>query len=185
MPHLSIGQYGALGTDIGLLDTITRDVSIKTPVIQLNMCPKLSLFGSYLFFDARECFEHVDEHICSAFKLLRTNYFDKIETRFPVAQAHLAKKRLINNPSEMQLLNLYFQNWMIPEYNRMRPHFTMLYHPPFEPDSMITLLEKNEDIKQLLNALSTVTLTHLGVLQIDTFGNPIENGLICSYPLSK
>jgi hypothetical protein len=172
-----------LGTELDILKSITRDVSIITPVITQLMRDRLSILDDYIFFDSTECFEKVNTHISTAYQRLREIYFKQIKTLFPIAQALLAKQRCANDPNECELIDRCFQNWGTPEENRMRPHFTLHYHPPYVNESMHNILDENQSIKMQLASLSTITLTHLGVVQIDPFGNPVVNGLLCSYPL--
>ena len=183
IPHLSIGQYGMLGSELTILKNIARDVSTITPVITQSMSDTLSILDDYIFFDSRECFEKVNVHICKAYQALRERYFEQIRTQFPIAQALLAKQRFANDPFECERIERYFQNWGTPEENRMRPHFTLHYHPPYVKESMHAILDKNNSIKMQLASLSTIILTHLGIVQIDPFGNPVANGLLCAYPL--
>lgn len=183
LPHLSIGQYGILGKELDILKNIVHDVSINTPIITQAMSETLSILDDHIFFDSKECFEKVNVHICTAYQALRERYFEQIQTRFPITQALLAKQRCASNPLECDLIERCFQNWGTPEENRMRPHFTMHYHPPYVKESMHHFLDENQSIKMQLASLSTITLAHLGVVQIDAFGNPVANGLLCSYPL--
>ena len=184
MPHLSIGQYGILGTELDILKSIVHDISAVTPVITQSMNDTLSILDDYIFFDSTECFEKVNTHISTAYQRLRALYFKQIQTRFPIAQALLAKQRCANDPLECELIERCFQNWGTPEENRMRPHFTLHYHSRYVNESMHTILDENKSIKMQLASLSTITLTHLGIVRIDTFGNPVANGLLCSYPLA-
>ncbi len=183
MPHLSIGQYGMLGTELYILKSIVHDVSTVTPIITQSMNDTLSILDDYIFFDSTECFEKVNTHISTAYRALRERYFECIQTRFPIAQALLAKQRCASDPLECELIERCFQNWGTPEENRMHPHFTLHYHPRYVKESMHHILGENQSIKMQLASLSMITLTHLGIVQIDTFGNPIANGLLCSYPL--
>lgn len=183
MPHLSIGQYGILGNELDVLKKSVRDVSLVTPVITQSMKETLTILDDYIFFDSTECFENVNDYIRATYLALRERYFERVRTQFPITQALLAKQRFANDPLECELIERYFQNWGTPEENRMRPHFTLLYHPPYGKESMHKILDENNSIKMQLASLSTITLTHLGVVQIDPFGNPVANGLLCSYPL--
>lgn len=182
-PHLSIGQYGALADDLEALKAITHEVSLLTPALTQTMQETLSVLDDYIFFDATDCFANVKPALRDAYIHLRKRYFDRIPTRFPIKQALYAQKRFTHQTDELNLLTRYFQNWMTPEEDRMRPHFTMHYHPPFVKESMVRILTASKDLERHLKALSTIDLTRLGIFQIDTFGNPLEKGLLCVYPL--
>ncbi len=60
----------------------------------------------------------------------------------------------------------------------MRPHFTMQYHPPFNTNDIKNTLNTNEDLSNQLNDLASITLTRMGVVQIDSLENPVKDGLL-------
>jgi hypothetical protein len=90
----------------------------------------------------------------------------------------LVKKNNLDESDEVAFINRYYQNWGIPEQERMRPHFTMLYHPPFNNNDMKRTLAANENLTNQLNDLASIKFTRLGVVQIDSFGNPVKDGLL-------
>lgn len=174
-PHISVGQYGIMGCEIPNLYELTKKVVYNTPIAHVQMCEILSVLENYIFFDALNCYENVENIFKDTFILLRELFFRDIHTKFPIKQAHLTRKKNINNPLELMLLDNFYQNWMIPEYDRMRPHFTMQYLPPFEKEEMQDLLQHNEKIQTCLDKLKFICLDRLGVIEIDTFGNPVKN----------
>ena len=183
LPHLTIGQYGLLGCDLNILKNIVKNISDKTPIINQGMENKLSVLDDYIFFDSKELYERINTAIKGTYLKLRESYMSEIQTKFPVSQIIFAKKQFLDNDQELNLLEKNFQNWGTPENDRMRPHFTVHYHPPYEKERMIEILDTNKDLGDQLKKLSNVKLTRLGVVQIDTFGNPIEAKLLCDYPL--
>lgn len=183
IPHLSVGHYGVLGCEVSILEEIVHEVANKIPIIPLKMQPTLSILEDYVFFDSVECFSKVNHHIREAYIVLRAHYMERIHTKFQKAQVLFAKKYFANNLKELMLIEQHFQNWGTPEEDRMRPHFTMHYHPPFVLKKMEQVLGENVELTKQLASLATIKLTRLGAVQVDTFGNPVKNGLFCSYPL--
>jgi hypothetical protein len=149
------------------------------------MEPDLSILENHIFFDLVNCFEHVNPEINRAYLILREQYFEKIQTKFPIAQALMFKKEHQHKKEEINLINQYYQNWGIPEGDRIRPHFTLLYHPPYHHDKMKNTLENDPVLKQKLTSINEILFTRIGVVQIDPFGNPIKDGLLCVYPLNS
>lgn len=183
IPHLSVGHYGVLGCELPELKEIVQEIAGKTPIIAQKMKSTLSVLDDYIFFDSMECFSEVNHHIRDVYIDLRVRYMERIHTKFQKAHVLFAKKCFTNNPKELTLIEGHFQNWGTPEEDRMRPHFTMHYHPPFVLKKMKEILASNAELTKQIAALSTITLTRLGIVQVDTFGNPVEDGLLCAYPL--
>jgi hypothetical protein len=183
LPHLTIGQYGLLGCDLDILKNIVKNVSKKTSIINQKMEKKLSVLDDYIFFDSAELYENVHTAIKNTYLELRQLYLSEIHTKYPISQVLFAKKQFFDNDQELNLIANNFQNWGTPENDRMRPHFTVLYHPPYEIEKMIDILNANKDLGDQIKNLSNVKLTRLAALQIDAFGNPIEDKLLCDYPL--
>ncbi len=184
IPHLSVGQYGMLGSEFEILKNIIKEVSVMNSPIQQAMNKTLSVLDDHVFFDSKECFEDVNPQILHLYVKLREHYMERIYTRFPIKQAVFAKKHFAEQPDELELIEKHFQNWGTPEKKRMRPHFTMHYHPPFESESAQDILKSNKVLTQQLASLSRIKLTRLGIIAIDTFGNPLDNGLLFVCPLS-
>lgn len=174
-PHLSVGQYGMLSVEIPVLMEMVEDIASHTSVTNLDMKESLSVLEDYIFFDAKNCFKDVDNRIKDTYIKLRSHFFSLIKTRFPITQAYLSKIQYQDNNDELELINRHFQNWMIPENNRMRPHFTMYYHPRFMISDIKKKLSGNLEINNYLKKLKTISLTHLGVIKIDIFGNPVKS----------
>ncbi|MDP3371923.1 MAG: hypothetical protein Q8S21_03420 [Candidatus Paracaedibacteraceae bacterium] len=185
LPHLSIGQYGILGTDIDILDELVKDISARTPIIKQKMNTHLTMIDGYIFFDSADVFEHVNENIRDAYIGLRECYMKRIHTKFPITQMTFAKKKFCNDKNELALIDQHFQNWGTPEYNRMRPHFTMHYHPPFQIEEMQAALNSSDDIKNQIKELSNIDLIRIGVVPIDTFGNPMDTYALSLHPLAS
>ena len=183
IPHISLGQYGALGCELEDIKKFVNDVSKKTSTFTECMKPHLSVLDDHIFFDVKNCFENVNTQIGKLYVVLRELYFGKIQTKFPIAQSLLNRKKYPHNTEELNLIDQYFQNWGIPEGHRLRPHFTLLYHPPFKREEMEKHLSQNANIQTKINELDTILLSRIGVIQIDTFGNPLRDGLICVFPL--
>ena len=184
-PHISIGQYGVLGVEIEDIKNFVKEISNKTSIIIERMKPNLSVLDDHVFFDVENYFENINPKIRDLYLVLRGHYFNKIQTKFSIAQSLLYKKTNPHNAEEISFINLYFQIWGIPEGNRIRPHFTMLYHPPFKRGEIEEHLYQNSAIKNKLNELNTIRLSRIGVVQIDTFGNSLRDGLICAFPLNN
>ena len=183
IPHLSVGHYGVLACELPALKEIVQEVAGKAPIIVQKMQSSLSVQDDYIFFDSMECFSSVNHHIRDVYIALRVFYMDRIHTKFQKAHVLSAKKYFANDPEELVLINECFQHWGTPEYDRMRPHFTMHYHPPFVVEKMKQRLAWDAELTKQLASLSIITLTRLGIVQVDTFGNPVENGLLCACPL--
>lgn len=183
IPHISIGQYGVLGCEIECLKEIVHRACRQIGQIQEAMKTGLSVLENHIFYDVENCFECVNPEIVKIYLLLRAQYFEYIQTKFPIAQALMFKKKQQNKTEENNLINQYYQNWGIPEGNRIRPHFTLLYHPPYYGHEMRHKIENNHVLKRKLNKLSSISLTRIGIVQIDPFGNPVNDGLLCAYPL--
>lgn len=185
LPHLSIGQYGLLGDDIDQLHEIIKNVATSTTIIYQKMNNKLSIIDGYIFFDAQNVFSTVDIHIKNMYINLRKLYMRHIQTKFPIAQMVFTKKTIANNEQELTLIDKHFQNWGTPEYDRMRPHVTLHYHPPFQQEDMTKILKFNVDITKQIETLSTIAFTRLAAIRIDTFGNPIEDKALCLHSLNR
>jgi len=185
IPHVSIGQYGVLECEVESLKSIVQGACEQISQIREVMEPDLSILENHIFFDLVNCFEHVNPEINRAYLILREQYFEKIQTKFPIAQALMFKKEHQHKKEEINLINQYYQNWGIPEGDRIRPHFTLLYHPPYHHDKMKNTLENDPVLKQKLTSINEILFTRIGVVQIDPFGNPIKDGLLCVYPLNS
>ncbi len=99
-------------------------------------------------------------------------FFKNIQTKFPIKQAYLHKQKNSADLLELDLIDRFYQNWMIPEYNRMRPHFTLQYLPVFPKDLIDLQLRDNPKIQTILNILQNIVIDKIGIIEIDTFGNP-------------
>jgi hypothetical protein len=121
-----------------------------------------------------ECFSEVNHHIRDVYIALRALYMERIHTKSQKAHVLFAKKCLTDDPKELTLIERHFQNWGAPEEDRMRPHFTMHYHPPFVLKKMKETLASNAELTKQIADLSVIRLTQLGIVQVDTFGNPVE-----------
>jgi hypothetical protein len=185
IPHISIGQYGVLGCEVERLKSIVQGACAQISQIREAMELDLSILENHIFFDLVNCFEHVNPEISRAYLILREQYFENIQTRFPIAQALMFKKEHQHKEEEINLINQYYQNWGMPEGDRIRPHFTLLYHPPYHHDEMKNTLENDPVLKKKLTSINEILFTRIGVVQIDPFGNPIKDGLLCVYPLNS
>lgn len=182
-PHISVGQYGIMGCEIRDLYEIVKKVAHNTSILHIYMCEFLSVLDNYIFFDALNCYENVDNIFKDTFLHLRESLFNEIHTKFPIKQAYLTKKKNINNPIELKLIDQFYQNWMIPENNRMRPHFTMQYFPPYDKIEIEESLQHNEKIQKYLKKLNKISLDKIGVIEIDIFGNPLKNSPLFNFDL--
>lgn len=185
IPHISIGQYGVLGCEVESLKSIVQGACEQISQIQEAMKSDFSILENHIFFDLNNCFERVNPEISKAYLILRAQYFENIQTSFPIAQALMFKKEHQHKEEEINLINQYYQNWGMPEGDRIRPHFTLLYHPPYHHDEMKNALENDHVLKQKLTSINEILFTRIGVVQIDPFGNPIKGGLLCVYPLKS
>ncbi len=185
IPHISIGQYGVLGCEIESLKEIAQGACEQISQIKGAMKDELSVLENHIFFDLKNCFERVNPEIVRIYSILRTRYFEQIRTNFPIAQALMLKKEQQNKKEEVNLINQFYQNWGIPEGNRIRPHFTLLYHPPYNGDETRNILENDCILVHKIKKLNSTLLTRIGIMQIDPFGNPVEDGLLCVYPLNS
>lgn len=111
--------------------------------IQETMKTSLSVLENHIFYDVENCFERVNPEIVKVYLRLRAQYFEHIQTKFPIAQALMFKKEQPKKTEETNLINQYYQNWGTPEGNRIRPHFTLLYHPPYHGDEIRHKLEND------------------------------------------
>lgn len=184
IPHISIGQYGVLGCEIECLKEIVHRACKQIGLIQEAMKSGLSVLENHIFYDVENCFECVNSEIVKVYLLLRAQYFENIQTKFPIAQALMVKKEQ-QNKNEINLIRQFYQNWGIPEGNRIRPHFTLLYHPPYNGDEIKNILENNHILKLKLKKINPILLTRIGIVQIDSFGNPVNDGLLCVCPLNS
>lgn len=92
IPHVSIGQYGVLGCEIECLKSIIHGACEQISQIREAMKCDLSILETHIFFDLDNCFEHVNPEISRAYLILRAQYFENIQKRFPIAQALMFKK---------------------------------------------------------------------------------------------
>ncbi|MBA4249612.1 MAG: hypothetical protein C0432_02445 [Candidatus Puniceispirillum sp.] len=171
-PHLSVGQYGLMGIEIDPLIHIVEQVSNNIPAFQLEMLPELSFLDNYVFFDAQDCYKNVDPIFKNTFLRFRDQFFKNIQTKFPIKQAYLHKQKNSDSILELDLIDQFYQNWMIPEHNRMRPHFTLQYFPVFNKNLIELKLGHNPKIQNLLKKLQNIFIDKIGFIEIDTFGNP-------------
>lgn len=183
LPHLSIGHYGILGCELPILINIVSEVALKTPVVTQIMQSELSVLDDYIFFDVVETFLNVNPCIRETYIKLRTLYMEKIHTKFQKAHVLFSKKQLANDLKELALINDCFQNWGTPEDDRMRPHFTMHYHPPFVVEKMKQVLRLDSELRKKIDSLSEIKLTRIGIVHLDAYGNPVEKGLLYACPL--
>lgn len=185
IPHVSIGQYGVLGCEVESLKSIVQGACEQIGQIRESMKSELSILENHIFYDVENCFDLVNPEISRAYLILRAQYFENIQTRFPIAQALMFKKEHQHKKEEINLINQFYQNWGTPDGDRIRPHFTLLYHPPYDHDEIKNILENDPVLKQKLSSINEIFFTRIGVVQIDSFGNPVKDGLLCVYSLNS
>ena len=175
VPHVSIGQYGILGCEIDTIKENVKKISKNTYSLTEQMTENLSILDDHIFFDLENCFEKVNPVIEKIYLELRQSYFEKTKTCFPIAQALMNKYRT-KDKIEIKLIEKNFQNWGIPEKNRIRPHFTLIYHPAHEKEKINNTINSDIKIQNKIENLKTIHFKRLGIVQIDSFGNPLEEG---------
>jgi hypothetical protein len=185
IPHMSVGQYGFLHHEFKNLCTIVSAIAGQTKPITETMARELSIIPGYIFFDTEQSGKNVNPKIKDIYIKLRERFINEIVTKFIVSGVLFSKKMFVDNPAEMNLIEQHFQNWGIPEGDRMRPHFTMNYLPSYENETMLDALRSNQKLANQIEALSTITLTRLAIVHIDTFGNPLQDGLLFMCQLQK
>jgi hypothetical protein len=143
------------------------------------MANSLSVTTENVFLDFQCVKENTNPIIIEMYVELRSQFMARMATKFPIAQALLQQFENKDNPDELALIEKFYQNWGIPEQHRIRPHFTLLYnYAASEADVRSALSGIN-----LPPSLATMTFHKLGVVQIDTWGNPTK--LLYETNLSK
>lgn len=184
LPHVSVGQYGLLAMEIQKLIDITKEVAARTPILKESMAPALSITVENIFFDTANTREETNPIIVDLYRKLREKYMERIYFKLMITQALIAKLENKNNLEELTLIKKYYQNWGIPEGNRIRPHFTMIYNYTISKEQLETAFAADVALKDMLQKLRTITFTRLAIVQIDFWGNPLENGIIAEFPLA-
>ncbi len=110
IPHLSMGQCGVLGCELEPIKEIVCEVSQLVPQFVEPMNTHLSVLDNHVFFDVAHCFKTVNPLFVRVYLLLRDPYFEKIRTKFPIAQALLIKKNNSEESDEATFINRYYQN---------------------------------------------------------------------------
>ena len=170
-PHVSVGQYGILGCDIPLLFEIVEKVSRNFSPITEEMKDIPVQGDNTISLESTHINAAVNRKIRELFLNLRTGYFDRIGSRCPINQALYQKSQnWYKNQEEVGLIDQYFQNFGIPEANRMRPHFTLVYNHVSDRESLKKLLSEI----QIPTPLKEITFCTLGVVEIDFWGNALK-----------
>lgn len=178
LPHVSIGQYGLEEKELSILYDILREAVRRYSPFNEAISHNLSVTEENIFLDFEGIYEKTNPQIIDLFLFLRKAYMDRVQTKFPIAQAERAKQENSTNPEEVELIEKYYQNWGIPEHNRIRPHFTLLYNynPPRE------VIEKI--IGHIAIPFQSIKITRLAALPIDYWGNALADKVIYSAALA-
>ncbi|MDP2058359.1 MAG: hypothetical protein Q8J97_01370, partial [Flavobacteriaceae bacterium] len=180
LPHVSIGQYAALGIELDALKSIVDEVSDAIPVITEPMKADLSVTNENIFFDVENINASTNPVIVGLYKKFRDLYMTRIRSKQPIRQAYLQMVNNKNNPEELAFIQKHYQNWGTPEGDRIRPHFTLVYNYSGNKDDTQARLS----MSKIPESLNVVRFTHIGLVAIDFWGNPLPEGLIYVVPLA-
>lgn len=170
LPHVSIGQYGFLGREYASLADIISQTAQKFKPFTEPVLRELSVTEENIFLDFQGTRESTNPIIKDMYIELRTQFMDKMATKFPITQALLERLDNKDNSEELRLIDECYQNWGTPEKNRIRPHFTLFYNYAASKEAAKKALVNIP----LPSALENITLTRIGIVQIDTWGNPTK-----------
>lgn len=177
LPHLSIGHYAIQPDEVSALKDLLSHIALQYAFIKEEMESHLHVSDYNISLETLNTRAQTNPKIIDLYKTLRSEYFRKIKTKQPTRRACVHFDKFKNQPEELELLELYYQNWNLPEGGRMRPHFTLLYNHSGKEAVSNCLV----DIP-VPQSLRNVDLTHLGIVSIDLMGNTLPNGLIHVIP---
>lgn len=179
IPHLSLGQYAILSSDWENLKIIPGVLAQQYSSFYEEMKRCLSIVENNIFFETANLKENTNPTIIQLYKDLREQFFKYIITKHATRQARLQLERHADNPQEVKLIEECYQNWGTPEGNRIRPHFTLVYRYEGSQANVEDALE----IIRIPNSLQRIDFTHLGIMEIDFWGNPVPGGYVYKAPL--
>ncbi len=180
MPHISLGHYALLAEELPMLREIINKVAFEFSALTEPMSEVLHATEYNLSFECKNLREAVNPVIVDLYLNLRDKFFNEIVTKQPTIRGLHLKYVCKDKPTEFELLEKYYQNWNTPEYNRICPHFTLVYSHVGR-ENIISTLSKIKTPP----SLSEIRLTHLGLIAIDLNGNPLPDGLIHAVPLKQ
>lgn len=179
LPHVSIGHYALLAEELNTLKNILENRSQEFSKFSEEMRTTLHISHYNVSIEAVNIRERTNKNIIKLYKTLRADFLNLIMTKQPTLRAYYHKIIYQDNPAELELINKFYQNWNTPEENRIRPHFTLIYNHKGKD-----LIESNLHTIPVPKELNFISFDHLGIVSIDSKGNPLKNGLICVTPLS-